>query len=176
VLAFEISSSKPAGRPLGLSPDLQMQYSKVAGVSNQVSRIVLGSMIVDLSRQPDSFALLDFFFERGGNCVPMTKQKGKKESLWSACSALAFSKRHGLSLFRSGLLVAYAGSTCAWVEFPKPDAPSQPGFPEPQPFRCRIACPSAAEACEAPRVRKFTCRRVLIVEIFVSQHQAVPVG
>jgi len=38
--------------------------------------------------------------------------------------------------FDRGLLVAYAGSPGCRVEFPKPDAPSQPGFSEPQPFRC----------------------------------------
>jgi aryl-alcohol dehydrogenase-like predicted oxidoreductase len=47
----------------------KMSYARVAGITNPVSRIVLGSLTVDLDRLPYSFALLDFFFERGGNCI-----------------------------------------------------------------------------------------------------------
>jgi hypothetical protein len=50
----------------------------------------------------------------------------------------------GLGLFKVtrpqpvsiGVLVAAAGSPRCRVEFPKPDAFNQPGFPESQPFRC----------------------------------------
>jgi aryl-alcohol dehydrogenase-like predicted oxidoreductase len=46
-----------------------MSYGQVSGVSNPVSRIVLGSMTLDMERLTDSFALLDFYLERGGNCI-----------------------------------------------------------------------------------------------------------
>jgi aryl-alcohol dehydrogenase-like predicted oxidoreductase len=46
-----------------------MRYGIVAGISSQVSRVVLGSMPIDLGRQAFSFALLDFFLEHGGNCI-----------------------------------------------------------------------------------------------------------
>jgi aryl-alcohol dehydrogenase-like predicted oxidoreductase len=50
-------------------PDHGMSYGNVDGATKQVSRIVLGSMVVDVDRLPFSFALLDFFFEQGGNCI-----------------------------------------------------------------------------------------------------------
>jgi aryl-alcohol dehydrogenase-like predicted oxidoreductase len=50
-------------------PDPRMNYGSVDGATKPVSRIVLGSMVVDFDRLPFSFALLDFFFEHGGNCL-----------------------------------------------------------------------------------------------------------
>jgi aryl-alcohol dehydrogenase-like predicted oxidoreductase len=46
-----------------------MTYGQVDGAMKPVSRIVLGSIMLDLDRLPFAFALLDFFFERGGNCI-----------------------------------------------------------------------------------------------------------
>ena len=46
-----------------------MKYNTVEGVNNPVSRIVLGSMSIDIDRLAYSVALLDYFFERGGNCI-----------------------------------------------------------------------------------------------------------
>ena len=50
-------------------PDHGMSYGNVDGAMKPVSRIVLGSMVVDFDRLSFSFALLDFFFEQGGNCI-----------------------------------------------------------------------------------------------------------
>jgi aryl-alcohol dehydrogenase-like predicted oxidoreductase len=49
--------------------NVQMSYGQVAGVTIPVSRLVLGSMTVDMDRLMHSFAILDFFFEHGGNCI-----------------------------------------------------------------------------------------------------------
>jgi predicted dehydrogenase/aryl-alcohol dehydrogenase-like predicted oxidoreductase len=57
------------GRPLDVAPDHRMGYSTVDGVTIPVSRIVLGSMSIDSNRLAYSVALLDYFFERGGNCI-----------------------------------------------------------------------------------------------------------
>jgi aryl-alcohol dehydrogenase-like predicted oxidoreductase len=46
-----------------------MNYGRVNGLVSPVSRLVLGSMPVDINALPDSYALLDFFFEHGGNCI-----------------------------------------------------------------------------------------------------------
>ncbi|MGA8658216.1 MAG: aldo/keto reductase [Chthoniobacterales bacterium] len=46
-----------------------MKYSQVEGVTKPVSRIGLGSVMFDPDRPSLSGALLDFFFEQGGNCI-----------------------------------------------------------------------------------------------------------
>ena len=58
-----------SGMPLNVAPDNWMRYNTVDGVAYPVSRIVLGSMSVDIGRLAYSVALLDYFFERGGNCI-----------------------------------------------------------------------------------------------------------
>jgi predicted dehydrogenase/aryl-alcohol dehydrogenase-like predicted oxidoreductase len=58
-----------SGRPLETNPAHEMSYGQVDGIANPVSRIVLGSVMLDMDRLPYSFALLDFFFEQGGNCI-----------------------------------------------------------------------------------------------------------
>ena len=50
-------------------PDYGMSYGQVDGARKPVSRIVLGSVVLDVDRLPFSFASLDFFFECGGNCI-----------------------------------------------------------------------------------------------------------
>jgi aryl-alcohol dehydrogenase-like predicted oxidoreductase len=46
-----------------------MNYGRVNGLVNPVSRLVLGSMPVDINALTDSYVLLDFFFEHGGSCI-----------------------------------------------------------------------------------------------------------
>jgi aryl-alcohol dehydrogenase-like predicted oxidoreductase len=46
-----------------------MIYGNMAGLDKPVSRVVLGSMVFDSNRLPFSFSLLDYFFEKGGNCI-----------------------------------------------------------------------------------------------------------
>ncbi len=41
----------------------------VEGVNKPVSRVVLGSVMMDSDDLPSSFALLDYYFEYGGNCI-----------------------------------------------------------------------------------------------------------
>lgn len=58
-----------AGRPLARRPDHNMRYGRVAGVDKPISRIVMGSMVCKTDELPLSFALLDHFYELGGNCI-----------------------------------------------------------------------------------------------------------
>ncbi len=58
-----------SGQPLSRQRTDSMPYANVAGVSKPISRIVLGSMVMHTDRLPYSFALLDAFFEQGGNCI-----------------------------------------------------------------------------------------------------------
>ena len=46
-----------------------MKYGNVPGVNKPVSRVVLGSSMLDATRLPYSFALLDYFHSNGGNCI-----------------------------------------------------------------------------------------------------------
>jgi aryl-alcohol dehydrogenase-like predicted oxidoreductase len=46
-----------------------MKYGQVEGVTKPVSRIGLGSVMFGPDRSSLSGALLDFFFEQGGNCI-----------------------------------------------------------------------------------------------------------
>ena len=46
-----------------------MRYSTVSGVEKPVSRLVLGSTMLDPGRPAHSFGLLDRYREAGGNCV-----------------------------------------------------------------------------------------------------------
>ncbi len=59
----------PANNLPSTRPDYGMPYGQVHGASKPVSRIVLGSVMLDLDQLPFSFALLDFFLEGGGNCI-----------------------------------------------------------------------------------------------------------
>ena len=45
-----------------------MRYGRVAGIEQDVSRLVLGTMIYHPDRQSFTNAMLDYFFELGGNC------------------------------------------------------------------------------------------------------------
>jgi len=49
--------------------DGKMKYGKVPHVDKQVSRLVLGTMIVNTNNPSLSVGLLDHFFEIGGNCL-----------------------------------------------------------------------------------------------------------
>ncbi len=46
-----------------------MIYGNVAGLEQPVSRVVLGSIMLDHNQLPYSFGMLDYFFEQGGNCI-----------------------------------------------------------------------------------------------------------
>jgi aryl-alcohol dehydrogenase-like predicted oxidoreductase len=67
--ATEPSLSMPSNITHQTRPDYRMTYGKVNDAMKPVSRIVLGSVMLDVDRLPSSFALLDFFFECGGNCL-----------------------------------------------------------------------------------------------------------
>lgn len=59
-----------AGRKLAVIPSQnKMTYGQVPGVDKPVSRVVMGSMIFNNSEIPLTFAMLDHFFEVGGNCI-----------------------------------------------------------------------------------------------------------
>ena len=46
-----------------------MRYGTVAGIDKPISRIVMGSMVYSRDRLPFTCAMLDHFYEVGGNCV-----------------------------------------------------------------------------------------------------------
>ena len=56
-------------RPLARRKNIAMQYGRIEGIVKEVSRLVIGSMIVHDTRLPFSFSLLDNFFENGGNAI-----------------------------------------------------------------------------------------------------------
>ncbi len=56
-----------AGRPLHRGADAHMPTGRIAGLDKPVSRVVMGSMVLDDGNMPFSCALLDDYFERGGN-------------------------------------------------------------------------------------------------------------
>ncbi|MDE2994487.1 MAG: aldo/keto reductase [Chloroflexota bacterium] len=61
-------SKQPLRRRPSVSPTMSMRYGRVAGIEQDVSRLVLGTMIYHPDRQSFTNAVLDYFFELGGNC------------------------------------------------------------------------------------------------------------
>jgi aryl-alcohol dehydrogenase-like predicted oxidoreductase/predicted dehydrogenase len=59
----------PAGRLPTRNPDHNMLYGEVSGVAKPISRLVMGTMIFKEDRLPLTCALLDYFYEQGGNCL-----------------------------------------------------------------------------------------------------------
>lgn len=58
-----------SGHPLTVRQDHSMTYARVTGVDKPVSRVVLGTPPLNVHRLPHAFALLDYFFAHGGNCI-----------------------------------------------------------------------------------------------------------
>jgi len=58
-----------SGRPLARRADAPMQYGGVAGIDRPISRVVMGSMVFRPDNIPYACALLDHFYELGGNCI-----------------------------------------------------------------------------------------------------------
>lgn len=56
-------------RPLQVRQPTMMRYGQIPGIDKAVSRLVIGSMVIHKDRLPFSFALLDNFFEIGGNAI-----------------------------------------------------------------------------------------------------------
>lgn len=63
----ELLKRTVSGQPLARRPEVAMQYGRVAGVDLKISRLVMGTMIYNPSRQAFTNAMLDHFFEIGGN-------------------------------------------------------------------------------------------------------------
>jgi len=55
-------------QPLKRRPDIEMKYGRVEGIDPEISRLVMGTMIYRPERQAFTNAMLDFFYEIGGNC------------------------------------------------------------------------------------------------------------
>jgi len=55
-----------ANRPLAAARDSQMQYGRIEGVEQPVSRLVMG--VFTQRGMPHTAVMLDDYFERGGNC------------------------------------------------------------------------------------------------------------
>jgi len=58
-----------SGRRLARRPAHAMRYGRVEGVDKPVSRLVMGTMIFKPGQLPLACALLDHFYEVGGNCL-----------------------------------------------------------------------------------------------------------
>ncbi len=61
-------SKQPLRRRPSVPPAMAMRYGRVAGIEQDVSRLVMGTMIYHPDRQAFANAMLDYFFELGGNC------------------------------------------------------------------------------------------------------------
>lgn len=57
------------GRPLARRADHRMRYGRVEGLDKPVSRLALGTMALRGPGLPFACALLDHFYELGGNCL-----------------------------------------------------------------------------------------------------------
>ncbi|MCL2648422.1 MAG: aldo/keto reductase [Phycisphaerales bacterium] len=55
------------GKPLAVSKDSPMTYASFPGLTKKVSRVFLGTMVTVIDKFPYTCALLDDFYERGGN-------------------------------------------------------------------------------------------------------------
>ncbi len=66
---YESLALPTSGAPLTRRPNHNMQFGRVAGVDKPISRIVMGTMIFKEDRLPLTCALLDYFYEQGGNCL-----------------------------------------------------------------------------------------------------------
>lgn len=66
---FDNEPVEGQGSLLKVRPDHWMTYGSVAGLEMPVSRVVLGSIMLDNNQLPYSFEMLDYFFENGGNCI-----------------------------------------------------------------------------------------------------------
>ena len=58
-----------------------MQYSRVAGIDKPVSRLVMGTMIYKKDALPLTCAMLDYYYEIGGNTLDTAHVYGSEESL-----------------------------------------------------------------------------------------------
>lgn len=58
-----------AGRPLRRCKPCTMKYSRVDGVAQPIAKVVHGSVMFDTNHLAYSFAMLDHYFEAGGNCI-----------------------------------------------------------------------------------------------------------
>ena len=61
-------SKQPLRYRPSVPPATAMRYGRVAGIEQDVSRLVMGTMIYHPDRQALANAMLDYFFELGGNC------------------------------------------------------------------------------------------------------------
>ena len=69
-----------SGRPLARRPKHNMEYGRVEGVDKPVARVVMGSMVINTGAMPYSYALLDHYYEIGGNAIDTAWVYGGGES------------------------------------------------------------------------------------------------
>ncbi len=70
-----------SGQPLARQPDHKMSYGRVEGVDKPISRLVLGTMIFQKDRLPLTCALLDYFYEQGGNALDTAYVYGSEKAV-----------------------------------------------------------------------------------------------
>ncbi|MHB1355805.1 MAG: aldo/keto reductase [Anaerolineae bacterium] len=58
-----------SGRPLARNPEAPMIYGRIAGIEQPIARIIMGSMVFNSSNLPYTCAMLDHYYEMGGNCI-----------------------------------------------------------------------------------------------------------
>lgn len=56
-------------QPLRVRPDHRMKYGSVVGIHKPISRLVMGSMMLNVNDMPYVCALLDYFVEIGGTAI-----------------------------------------------------------------------------------------------------------
>lgn len=58
-----------SGHPLQRRPEAPMLYGRVEGIEKPISRVVMGSMAFHPAKLPYTCAMLDYYYEQGGNCI-----------------------------------------------------------------------------------------------------------
>ena len=78
---LEALRDRPSGRALSRADDAPMQFGRVLGVNKPISRIVMGSMAFKPGNPSYAAAMLDDYYERGGNCIDTAWVYGTERSI-----------------------------------------------------------------------------------------------
>ncbi|MHB9032882.1 MAG: aldo/keto reductase [Anaerolineae bacterium] len=62
-------STPVAGRPLQRKAAVPMRYGQIESIDKPVARVVMGSMAFNPGNLPYTCAMLDYYYEQGGNCI-----------------------------------------------------------------------------------------------------------
>jgi len=68
-----------SGRPVKPRSDHRMRYGRISGVEKPIARAAMGTVTIDFHNMPLTCALLDDYFERGGNTFDSAHIYGPKK-------------------------------------------------------------------------------------------------